>query len=261
MMNIDISEMSPVEKHGGVFFKRDDLFEINELHGGKVRSAYQLITNGIENGFKNFVTAGSRHSPQVEIVSFLCEYLNVNCTVFIPRGKETSVIRNITNNKNTTIERTKVGYNNVICAYAKKFSEENNHYYIPFGMECFENIEVTSKQVYNIPKEVKRIVMPIGSGMSFISVLNGLYRYGMNDIEVLGIQVGKSPNKNIEKYLDKDNNIMYNIIKSEYDYDFNYKDNIFNGIELDVVYEAKCIPYIKQGDLLWIVGKRKEDLK
>ena len=27
-------------------------------------------------------------------------------------------------------------------------------------------------------------------------------------------------------------------------------------LELDKVYEAKCLPYIERGDLLWVVGKR-----
>ena len=228
-MNFNIENLTPIEKINNYYFKRDDKFIIDNICGGKVRSAYQLIQQGLHKGYNTFVTAGSRHSPQVEIVSYLCEILDVKCIVFIPRGEETTVIKNISQNKNTTIERTKVGYNNVICSYAENCAKENNYCYIPFGMECLENIEITSKQVSNIPKEVKRIVMPVGSGMSFISVINGLNNEQRFDIEVLGVQVGKSPDKNIKKYMTKENKINYTIVQSDYAYDKHYKDNVFQG--------------------------------
>jgi hypothetical protein len=28
------------------------------------------------------------------------------------------------------------------------------------------------------------------------------------------------------------------------------------GLELDPVYEAKCLPFLRPGDLLWVVGRR-----
>lgn len=36
------------------------------------------------------------------------------------------------------------------------------------------------------------------------------------------------------------------------------KEYTIGNVELDKIYEAKCIPFLKEGDLLWIVGKRKE---
>ena len=29
-----------------------------------------------------------------------------------------------------------------------------------------------------------------------------------------------------------------------------------DGLELDEIYEAKCIPFMRDGDMLWIVGKK-----
>ena len=254
-MNINIKEVTPVEKIGNVYVKRDDKFEIYGVCGGKARSAYQLICDGINKGYTEFVTAGSRMSPQCELISCLCESIGVKCHLFMPKGKDTSVSLNINKNSLSTIHRTKVGYNSVICKWSKDFAEENNFYYIPFGMECEENINVTKHQVVNIPNKVQRIVMPIGSGMSFISVLNGLEHYKMFDIEVVGISVGKDVTKNLEKYLNAPH-IKYSIIKSELDYEKEAKNYIIGDIELDKTYEAKCLPYLKDGDLLWVVGKR-----
>ena len=263
---MDLRELTPIQKVNDIYLKRDDCFEIYGVKGGKARSAYMLIQEGIKKGYKEFVTAGSRFSPQCEIVSYLCQNLGLKNYLFMPKGKETSVIEHINQNNLSTIFRTNAGYNNVICSHAKKYAEENNCFYIPFGMECQENIGITKHQVQNIPKEVKRIVMPIGSGMSFISVLSGLDYYKMYDKEIIGVSVGKDVTKNLKKYLPCNyfgelfNNIQkikYTIIKSELAYDTLAPVYNIGNVELDRVYEAKCLPYIKQGDLLWIVGKRK----
>ena len=252
--------MTPVEYIDGYYFKRDDKYEICGVNGGKSRSAYQLIMQGVNLGFNTFVTAGSRMSPQCEIVSKICESLNLKCHLFMPKGKNTSVLNNIQNNKNSYIHQCKVGYNSVICHHAVEFAKLNNYFYIPFGMECSENIEITKHQVRNIPENVKRIVIPCGSGMSMISVLKGLDFYGMFDKKVIGVQVGKNPIGNLNKFMCNSNNIFsnieYEIVKSNIDYHQKAKQTSFCGIELDPIYEAKCIPFLQKGDLLWIVGKR-----
>ena len=145
-----IKTLTRVEKRGDFYFKRDDDFEIYNAKGGKARSAYQIITNALHNGASSFTTAGSRFSPQCEIVSNLCEGLGLQAHLFMPNGKATSITDNIQLNKNSFIHRTKVGYNSVICSYAKKFASENDSFYIPFGMECVENIEITKHQKWNV---------------------------------------------------------------------------------------------------------------
>lgn len=252
--------MTQVEEINGYYFKRDDKFEIHGVRGGKARSAYQLIQQGINQGYTDFVTAGSRMSPQCEIVSTICDKLGINCHLFMPSGKETSVLTNISKNKNSTIHKCKVGYNSVICSHAELFARENNFFYIPFGMECLENIDITKHQVKNIPDCVKRIIIPCGSGMSMISVIKGLEYYNMTDKHVIGVQVGKDPTHNLNKFLGFKSNLFgtanYDIVKSNLDYHKVPLQTEFCGIDLDPVYEAKCIPFIEKGDLLWIVGKR-----
>lgn len=250
-----MGEITRIERRGSIYFKRDDTFNVCGVNGGKARAAYHIINKAINNGANEFVTAGSRQSPQCEIVSEICEHLGVKCHLFMPRGKDTSVIEHINKNKLSTIHRTKVGYNNVIIYNAKKYAEENNYYYIPFGMECEENLEITKHQVKNIPSSVKRIIIPCGSGMSMISVIKGLDYYNMHDKEVIGIIVGKDPKKAFEKFL-KDTNVKYRFITSDIKYSDYVKNNKMLGIELDPIYEAKCKPYLEDGDMLWIVGKR-----
>lgn len=252
--------MTPIEYIDGYYFKRDDKYEICGVKGGKSRAAYHLIQQGLSQGFKDFVTAGSRMSPQCEIVSAICEHLGIKCHLFMPSGKETSVLTNISKNVNSIVHKCEVGYNSVICSRAEKFAKENGYFYIPFGMECSENVEITKKQVQNIPNDVNRIIIPCGSGMSLISVVKGLECYDRNNVKVVGVQVGKDPTYNLNKFLGYKDSLFdthnYDIVKSKLDYHQTPSTTIFCGIELDPIYEAKCIPFMQKGDLLWIVGKR-----
>lgn len=254
---MDISALTPVEykKSEGIWLKRDDLFEVCGVHGGKARSAYQVIQELLEDGYKEIVTAGSRQSPQCEIVSYICEELGIHCHLFMPFGENTSVIDHIESNKYTTIHRVKPGYNNVIIARSREYAESMNYGYVPFGMECQANVEVTSEQVKNIPSEVKRIVMPVGSGMSLSSVVTGLVKYNINK-PIVGVQVGKDPEKVISKYALGLYNLDFTLKLSSRKY-HDALDAWIEDVNLDPIYEAKCKEFLQDGDLLWIVGHRK----
>lgn len=256
-MNID--DLTPVEyvKEEGIWLKRDDLFEICGVRGGKSRSAYQVINQLLEKGYKTIVTAGSRQSPQCEIVSFICEQLGIDCVLFMPFGGDTSVITHIKENKHTQINRVRPGYNNIIIARAREFAESRGYGYVPFGMECLENVAVTSKQVVNLPKEMKRLVIPVGSGMSFSSVVTGLVE---NEISVplLGVRVGKDPSKILQEYALGLEFLDYEIVESSVDYHTAVEAYV-GEIQLDPIYEAKCREFLREGDCLWIVGKRVMD--
>lgn len=254
---MELGELTPVEyfENEGIWLKRDDLYQVFGVRGGKSRSAYQLILQLIEKGYSTIVTAGSRHSPQCEIVSFICENLGLDCKLFMPFGEDTSVILNIKNNSHTEIIRVRPGYNNIIVARAREYALARGCGYVPFGMECAENVEVTSKQVVNIPKECKRLVIPVGSGMSFSSVVTGLVENNRLDLPVLGVRVGKDPSKTIREYACGLDLLDYSIVSSSVDYHTNV-DAWVGSVNLDPVYEAKCREFLMEGDCLWVVGHR-----
>ena len=255
----DLSALTPVEYYEkeGIWLKRDDLFEVHGVHGGKARSAYQVILELLEKGYDTIVTAGSRQSPQCEIVSYICEGLGVNCVLFMPFGGDTSVISHIKDNQHTRIERVRPGYNNIIVARAKEYAQNRGCGYVPFGMECAKNVEVTSEQVKNIPEEVKRIVIPVGSGMSFSSIISGMTKYGVNK-PVLGVRVGKDPSKIINEYAFGLEFVDYEIVTSGVDYHTAVEEYV-GDYQLDPIYEGKCREFLQSGDMLWVVGRRKLD--
>lgn len=254
-----IDDLTIVEYRDGYYFKRDDCYFFGDAIGGKARVAKFLVDKAIRDGYTKIVTTGSRDSRQCDIVSCVCEDYGIDCYIFMPQGKDTPIIQKINTRKHTTIYRTKVGYNSVLISHSKKWAIENNAYYIPFGMESWDCIDINKHQVQNIPNDVSRIIIPCGGGMQMISVIRGLREYGKSHIKVIGVQVGANPKKIIEKFLKNDGLFgepyNYEIVKSEIPYEKHLESCSFCGIHLDSVYESKCIPFLQKGDLLWIVGK------
>jgi 1-aminocyclopropane-1-carboxylate deaminase/D-cysteine desulfhydrase-like pyridoxal-dependent ACC family enzyme len=238
--------LTPVEKIGNIFVKRDDLYEIAGAHGGKARTAWFL-----SRGAKGLITAGSRSSPQIAIVAKIAEYLDIPCRAHTTTGELGTNLQGL----KATIFQHKPGYNSVIIARAQQDAREHREMkYIPFGMECQEAVYQTSLQVTNIPIEVKRIVIPIGSGMSACGVLWG--NRNNRNLPVVGIVTGANPRKRLDRYAPPYWDSMLTLIKSDYEYEQSPKNTYIGNLELDPIYESKCLPYLIDGDLLWIVGIR-----
>lgn len=254
---IDKENVTPVQKVGGIWIKRDDLFEINGSRGGKARSCYAICKKGVENGYKGFVTAGSKKSPQVQIVSFLAKMYGVPFRAHIPSGEYGYEIE-VAKSNGAEIIQHKAGYNNVIIARAREDAEELGYLNVPFGMECEEAVYQTATQVANLKGvPFKRLVVPVGSGMSLSGILWGMDYFGIKQ-PVLGVQVGAEYSKRLEKYAPtwwKDERFL-KIVKSKYNYHDYYPNNKVEDVIIDPIYEAKCLDFIEDGDLLWCVGIR-----
>lgn len=252
--------LTPVEKRGTHYYKRDDEFVVNGVCGGKARVAYSLIERGIGSGVRSFVTCGSRDSRQCEVVAKICEHFGVESHLFMPSGKDTDVIESISATKGATLHRTKVGYNSVLVSHSQAFATENGFGYLPFGLETGETIIVNMEQVRNIPSDVKRIVIPCGGGMNMISVIKGLEYTGRYDVHVTGVVVGKRPDSVFERFLGSSlfyaPKVTWDFVYYPSDYHVKACVTSIDGLELDPIYEAKCIPFLEDGDLMWIVGKK-----
>jgi len=130
--------------------------------------------------------------PQCEIVSNLAEYYGVKCYVVMPLGEDTKITSVIKNNLNTMLLQpySRGGYQNVLSSYCKKFAQKTNSYLIPFGMQTIKNVKLIAKECENIPKEVKRIIVPVGSGMTYCGILQGLVDFNRYDVELVGVITG-----------------------------------------------------------------------
>lgn len=251
-------ELTPVEEHGGHLVKRDDLYSAFGAMGGKARSCQYLCEKALESGLTGLVTAGSKKSPQIQIVSFIAKHYGVPFHAHCPQGELGQELE-VAKANGAEIYQHRAGYNNVIIKRAKDDAESMGYANIPFGMECWEAVYQTALQVKSLVEPYKqgkfsRIIMPIGSGMSLSGVMWGMLYWGI-DVPILGVQVGGQYEKRLKIYA-PDNGVELSTVKSSYDYHKYYENNQIGDLKLDPIYEAKCLDFIQEGDLLWVVGIR-----
>jgi site-specific DNA-adenine methylase len=243
-------KLTPVQEHGGFLVKRDDLYSAAGVQGGKVRTCMALA-----KGAEGLVTAGSRKSPQVNIVAHVAKALGIPCRVFVPSGDLTPELQ-AAQDAGAEVVKVTPGHNSVIKARARDDAAKRGWTLIPFGMECAEAVTQTRQQVANVPKDVKRIVVPVGSGMSLAGVLWGLDD-AERDTPVLGVVVGADPKDRLDEYAPPGWQDMVKLVKSKLDYHDEVEDPHLGDLLLDPVYEAKCLPFLEKGDMLWCVGVRQ----
>lgn len=257
----DPEQITPWQRLGDIFVKRDDLFGVAGVRGGKCRTCLALSRPGRKEGLlsfptKGFTTAGSRSSPQANIVAHIAQYYHLPCRVHTPSGELYPELV-AAQEAGATIVQHSAGYNNVIIARAREDAAARNWTYIPFGMECQEAVQQTCGQVRGLPSSVHRLVVPVGSGMSLSGILHGLERFKKR-VPVIGVMVGADPTKRLNTYAPLQWRSMVTLIPSGSDYHQQKKTGAeFRGIILDPGYEAKCVPFLKPGDAFWIVGVRQ----
>lgn len=244
-----LTGLTPIERHGDLWLKRDDLFMVGGAQGGKARTCWKLA-----RGATGLVTAGSRASPQVNIVARVAAKLGVPCSCHTPSGQLSFPLLEARDQFGAKVTQYKAGYNSVIIARAHADAVKTGWKEIPFGMECREAVEQTALQYKEIPKDVCRIVVPVGSGMSLAGVVHGMLRTNRT-IPIVGVVVGASPLGRLNRWLPF-NFKRIRLLNSEFNYDQSYPKPLFRDVVLDPIYEAKCIPFLEPGDLLWVVGIR-----
>lgn len=257
-------EPTPLEEHEfdgkRVWLKRDDYYVRAGIAGGKVRTCAFLVAQAVRQGYAGVVTAGSRHSPQVAIVARLCADLGIAAHVVVPAGPMTPEIADALEH-HAVVHRIRPGHNSVIVARAREYAKESGYFEVPFGMECWEAVRQTAGEYLATqwPAEMRRIVVPVGSGMTMAGILWGRSLAGQleHHIVVMGVQVGADPARRLKKYAPRDQG--YILAKSQYDYS-EHITGLFAGVRLDSVYENKAADWMREDDCLWVVGIRPSEV-
>lgn len=243
--------LTPVECHDGLYVKRDDTFQVAGVAGGKVRTCFYLA-----RGAKGLVTAGSRSSPQVNIVAHIAQHLGIPARAHTPCGQLLPELLDAKAHGCEIVQQTP-GHNSVIIARAREDAKARGWTEIPFGMECTEAVRQTRGQVRNVPPHVNRIYMPVGSGMSLAGVLWGLQDAGLQHVPVCGVVVGANPAKRLDRFAPPDWRSRVVLLTDPRDY-HEGEATTLGGIVLDPFYEGKVVRHMLQpeGALFWIVGVR-----
>jgi hypothetical protein len=116
--------------------------------------------------------------------------------------------------------------------------------------------EYTAKQAGNLPHgEYRRIVVPVGSGMSLAGVIAGT----PDETTIVGVSVGADPTKRLDRYAPMWRFRDVRMVQSEIPYGKPAPVSRLGDIKLDPIYEAKCLPFLQADDLFWIVGIRQTE--
>ena len=193
--------VTPVQRIDHVWVKRDDLYHVAGVNGGKARACWVL-----SQGAPGLVSGGSRVSPQIVIVA----------------------------------------------SVAKARAAALGWRFIPFGMADAAVVGLTARQVVNVPEEARRIVVPVGSGPSLAGVLIGLQFIG-RVVPVLGVVVGRDPARLLNKFAPQSWGSVVKLVCAEGAYNVPVA-GVLGSVALAGLYEAKCLPFLQSGDLLWVVG-------
>lgn len=230
--------------------KRDDLFTCNGLRGGKARTCYVLVARAD----RGLTTASARVSPQSKIVAALAETYGLPCRIHTAWGELTEELL-AAEQCGAEIIMHRPGYNSVIRRRARDDADARGWSEIPFGMESEVSIQTTSQQVRNLPKSASRLVIPVGSGMTLAGIAHGLNAV-KSSLPVLGVVVGANPTKRLETWAPDNWRERVTLVQAAEPYNKKLLDTKLGEIELDPVYEAKCLRFLEAGDCLWIVGFR-----
>ncbi|WP_017556009.1 pyridoxal-phosphate dependent enzyme [Nocardiopsis baichengensis] len=246
--------VTPIEEHAGVLVKREDAWTRSGASGAKARALFTAAENA-----QGVVSAGARISPQLERAALVAHALGIPARLHTGYGKPTNETQ-LAEAAGATVFRHHPGRLTVIRARYRADAhtyKEAGWACVPFGMEHPVYLAQVSEQATRLPREVGRVVVPVGSGMTLAAIIRGLEASG-HTATVLGVRVGADPTRLLDWYAPgwTERTTLVDAI----DFYDEAADNHLGDLALDPHYEAKCLPFVGDGDLLWAVGARTSTL-
>ena len=251
---LDAEALTPVQRVGDVWIKRDDLFEFAGARGSKARAgrAIGMTARGLS-------VAGSRSAPMISRVARIGEALGIPVRCHVAPSNELSDQEKDAVAHGAELVKHKVGYLRTLVAKSRADAAEREGWrHIELGLESEEYVEVNSRQAANIPREASRVVVCVGSGNGLACVLHGLRRAGIA-VPVLGVRVGLDPVKLLDRVAPEGWRDSVDLVTSAVGFEERAPSTSIGGVELDPYYEAKCIPFLRPGDCLYVLARRTVD--
>jgi 1-aminocyclopropane-1-carboxylate deaminase/D-cysteine desulfhydrase-like pyridoxal-dependent ACC family enzyme len=276
-------EITPVEKHNGIYYKRDDLYApYGDVNGGKVRQTIEIIEN-CSVGAKGIIASTSVHSPSSTIFSRVAQEYNIPCIIAVggtkPENLDKLPMMRLCKHFGAEIRIVAGhGMKTAISARIKEIQQENGYYNPDFSKHIHTHPElmfVNAEQAINIPNELDVLIAPVGSGIQFANILKGIHKYNKSVKRIIGVQVGPDRRKLIDSYLYKElvweekTIYVYELMQYEIQFPHSYskseKQIVSEGttpeFELDDLYEAKAHKWmlnniVSDKVLFWCVGRR-----
>ena len=289
-----LTELSPVEKRGGLWFKRDDLFAPfgeGGVNGSKLRQLIWLVGKAQEQGYKGIIAGAVAGSPQHVMMARVANYFGMKCAVLSGvKNPQKSPMLALAVKYGAEYVPYQCGYAAALQSKAFKLqkTEKYKDYFVVETnitvLEKFNSLErirdfhsVGAMQVQNIPDEVDTLILPAGSCNSAVSVLYGLYLYPKPNIKTIYLMgIGSLGSRDIEYVFRRLGGFCPEAVDKTITFEYRnlngtgfckYNDLMecsYEGIVFHPRYESKIFTYAKEKGLLetwkssnslfWIVG-------
>ena len=212
-------------------------------------------------------TAASIHSPQSVIVSRVAQEFGLKSIIGFGNTTVESAIKHKPMKMCQDMDSELVvlsesqGFNNVLYANLDKLNKERKFFKVLFGYAVVNNrssiIGRIAEQVQNI--ECDTLYVPLGSGMTFTGILEGVKQYNKK-FKVVALQPFG---------FDRRKEIHCNLSQTtwEYEYEYHMGNWVYNklhkvdvGFEMDMIYESKSWEMMKEHinifekSCFWIIG-------
>jgi hypothetical protein len=190
-----IYDLSPVEKIGNIWIKREDKFaplDYGNINGSKLRVCIWLINEALKSGAKGVIHGAVTGSPQHPMVATICKHYGVPCVDVV--GTD-----DIAGHPNLVIAQSmgasfvpcKVGYAKTLEATAYRLQRElyKDYFVLETNITVNEGRNTSDRirafhsvggvQASNIPEHIETIILPAGSCNSAVGALYGIAKLRM----------------------------------------------------------------------------------
>lgn len=244
--------LTPVQQVGNIWLKRDDLWQGQApAKGGKSRTAAIICRRALEIGFRDICAAVDRNSSVPAMLSRVCKYYSVGLHIWLPAAKgELPPVFVEAKTNGATLYEISPGYMSVRRKRLRDHVKANEGRAVEIGIGLIWEdwgYSATAAQTANVQElfdagKIDRVVVPVGSG----GMLRGIIQ-GLPNVPILGVCCGNPPSIYLPPTVE--------LVRAEKDFHSTVTASI-GDVVLDPVYEAKCLPFLSDGDLLWIVAHR-----
>lgn len=285
-------ELTPVEKIGSLWFKREDYFAplgYGGINGSKLRQCIYLFSRHLSRA--GVISGSSVKSPQISMSAIVAKRYGQHAIEVIGATKVNTAMQH----ENVMIGAAagarfvinKVAYNPALQRKTLELTNRFPSYWrLEYGISMpkesssqdFDSFHrLGADQVSNIPEHITDLVIPTGSGNSAISILYGIYTYRPRNLKrIYFMLIGPNKMSFVHERLNAINprilpwlieNVEGNVFDLHGEEYATYQDEVqfeYNGIEFHPTYEAKCMKYLTEyaPELLsdttcfWIIGSK-----
>ncbi len=242
-------DLTPVTVHGDILMKRDDQFVLHGVNGSKVMQALAILDSTQRGGIVGY---GGRRSNTAAAMAAAARERGAACHFWAPSGAMTPELQKAID-LGATVNQVKPGYLSNCRAQAAKYADFHG---LPCGLVYDSAIDAVAAQVRSLlDTPPTRIVVASGGYVLLSGIVLGLRAYEL-PIPVLSVSVGGS-HPPMAHYLGKRvNDPLVEHVSPDLPYEEAAQETQYDGVRLDPFYEAKCIPFLEPGDLLWNSGIR-----